>query len=280
MSSLDPVLVRGLAAIEPYLDAVVVAGGWVPHIYEHMYDAATAGQAPRTRDIDLAIGRRVPVRGDAIDDLLTKADFNCEFRSLDTPPVTKYVAIDDAEVEIEFITDAPGQRQAVVSVQPGLTAQELRYVGLLLRDPWLVNLDDISDDGRGLHIRIPNPSMFVMQKALAFPRRRDRVKAEKDLYYIFFVFEAFPKWRPLFAQGFKAVAPDKRRWFKRAVDLLRVQFETPDSSGIDALGHQRPQTAFTGLGDDQFRQYAFSVMNDLIAMMEAALVRRPDRPSA
>jgi hypothetical protein len=32
VSRLDPVLVRGLAAIEPYLDVVVVAGGWVPRI--------------------------------------------------------------------------------------------------------------------------------------------------------------------------------------------------------------------------------------------------------
>lgn len=34
MSELDPVLLRGLSAIEPYLGEAVVAGGWVPHIYE------------------------------------------------------------------------------------------------------------------------------------------------------------------------------------------------------------------------------------------------------
>ena len=109
MNRLDPVLVRGLAAIAPYLDTVVVAGGWVPHLYELLYDATAAGRSPRTRDIDLAVPRSVPVRGRSIDELLKGADFRCEFHSLDSPPVTKYVATQgDDDIEIEFITDAPG----------------------------------------------------------------------------------------------------------------------------------------------------------------------------
>ncbi|MDZ4064543.1 MAG: hypothetical protein U1E22_07745, partial [Coriobacteriia bacterium] len=45
----DPVLARGLAAIEPYLDVVLVAGGWVPHVYELLYDANTAGLTSNAR---------------------------------------------------------------------------------------------------------------------------------------------------------------------------------------------------------------------------------------
>ncbi|MCE5190618.1 MAG: hypothetical protein LLG08_02460 [Actinomycetia bacterium] len=124
MSRLDPVLARGLSAIEPYLDVVVVAGGWVPHIYELLYDAGTAGRSPRTRDIDLAVPRSVPVRSKSIDELLKGADFRCEFHSLDSPPVTKYVATHgDDDIEIEFITDAPGASEAAIMVQPDLTAQ-------------------------------------------------------------------------------------------------------------------------------------------------------------
>jgi len=92
VSRLDPVLARGLGAIEPYLDVVVVAGGWVPHIYELLYDATLPSRSPRTRDIDLAVPRSVPVRDWSIDELLKRADFRCEFHSLDSPPVTKYVA--------------------------------------------------------------------------------------------------------------------------------------------------------------------------------------------
>ncbi|MGB4441799.1 MAG: GSU2403 family nucleotidyltransferase fold protein [Coriobacteriia bacterium] len=124
MNRLDPVLARGLAAIEPYLDVVVVAGGWVPHIYELLYDAGAASRSPRTRDIDLAVPRSVPVRSRSIDELLKGADFRCEFHSLDSPPVTKYVASQgDGDIEIEFITDAPGASEAAIMVQPDLTAQ-------------------------------------------------------------------------------------------------------------------------------------------------------------
>ena len=67
MSGVDPVLLRGLTAIEPYLEDVVLAGGWVPYVYELLYDATAAGRSPRTRDIDIAVPRSVPVKGKSID---------------------------------------------------------------------------------------------------------------------------------------------------------------------------------------------------------------------
>jgi len=50
-------------------------------------------------------------------------------------------------------------------------------------------------------------------------------------------------------------------------------FHGPEASGIDALLNQKPPTAFPGLGDEQFRQYAFSVMSGLIETMESAIDR-------
>ena len=176
MSDLDAVLLRGLSAIEPYLDEVVIAGGWVPHIYELLYDATKAGRSPRTRDIDLAVPRSVAVKGQSINQLLTAADFHCQFSSVSTPPVTKYVATDDQDVEIEFITDAPGASEAVVAVQSDLTAQELHYVGLLLQDPWTVDLKDMTGGAVTYSIRVPTPGAFVFHKSLVFKKRRDRVE--------------------------------------------------------------------------------------------------------
>lgn len=273
MSRLDPVLVRGLAAIEPYLDVVVVAGGWVPHIYELIYDANTAGGSPRTRDIDLAVPRSVPVRSRSLDELLKEADFRCEFHSLDSPPVTKYVATrdDDDDIEIEFITDAPGGPEAAIMVQPDLTAQELHYVGLLLEDPWRVDLADLTDGEVELAIRIPAPGAFVFHKALVFKNRRDRLKAEKDLYYIFFVLDAFPKWRTAIAAELGRLAGQKPAWFRKSLKNLEAIFDDPESVGVDALLNQKPPTAFPRLSDEQFRQQAYSVMSELIETMEAAL---------
>ena len=274
MSRLDPVLAHGLAAIEPYLDVVVVAGGWVPHIYELLYDATTAGRSPRTRDIDLAVPRSVPVRSQSIDELLKAADFRCEFHSLDSPPVTKYVATQgEDEIEIEFITDAPGSSEAAVMVQPDLTAQELHYVGLMLDGPWPVDLGGLTDGDVDWTILVPRPGAFVFHKSLVFKNRRDRLKAEKDLYYIFFVLDTFPEWRQAIDAELERLAAQKPAWFKKSLKNLSAMFHSPGANGIDALLNQKPPTAFPGLGDEQFRQYAFSVMSGLIETMESATDR-------
>jgi len=274
VNRLDPVLLRGLAAIEPYLDVVVVAGGWVPYIYELLYDATAAGRSPRTRDIDLAVPRSVPVRSQSIDELLKGADFRCEFHSLDSPPVTKYVAtLGDDDIEIEFITDAPGAAEASVMVQPDLTAQELHYVGLMLDDPWPVDLGGLTDGDVDWTILVPRPGAFVFHKSLVFKNRRDRLKAEKDLYYIFFVLDTFPQWRGAIDAQLERLAAQKPAWFKKSVKNLSAMFLSAESGGVDALLNQKPPTAFPGLGAEQFRQYAFSVMSGLIETMESAVDR-------
>ncbi len=252
---------------------VVVAGGWVPHIYELLYDTNTAGRSHRTRDIDLAVPRSVPVRDRSIDELLKGADFHCEFHSRDSPPVTKYVATqdDDDTIEIEFITDAPGASEAAILVQPDLTAQELHYVVLLLECPWPIDLAALTEGDVDLTILVPRPGAFIFHKSLVFKDRRARLKAEKDLYYIFFVLDAFPEWREAIYAEFERLAAQKPAWFKKSLKNLKPIFEDPESGGVDALLNQKPPTAFPGLGDEQFRQYAFSVISGLIETMESAL---------
>jgi len=273
VSSLDPVLARGLSAIEPYLDDVVIAGGWVPHIYELLYDALKAGRSPRTRDIDLAVRRSVPVKGTTLDKMLRAAGFECRFHSLDTPPVTKYVASDGAEnLEIEFITDAPGSSEAAVHVQQDVTAQGLHYVGLLLENPWPVDLGALTDGAYSRTVNVPAPGAFVVHKALVFKDRSDPVKKEKDLYYAFFVFEAFPDWRGAIAAQMERLAQEHTSWFRKCLRSLKAIYADADSAGVDALLNQRPPTAYAMLDDEQFRQYAFSVMSELIAVMDNALV--------
>lgn len=273
MNSLDPVLIRGLSAIEPYLDKVVIAGGWVPHIYELVYDATRAGKSPRTRDIDLAVPRTVPLNGMSIDKLLMAANFECRFHSVDTPPVTKYVALDgDQEVEIEFITDAPGSSQASINVQSDLTAQELHYVSIMLENPWPIDLSELADGKVDYTVLVPKPGAFVFHKALVFKKRRDGVKREKDLYYIFFVLEAFPDWQGAITADLNRLAKQRPAWFKKCVRNLQAIFADPDSDGVTALLNQRPPTAFPNLTDAQFRQHAFSVMSRLLVTMGDALL--------
>jgi hypothetical protein len=101
---LDPTLLVGLRVLRPYLDDIVVAGGWVPYLYAAHVPPSDEAVALKTRDLDLAVPREVPEREKTIDQLLSDADFACEFRSRATPPVTIYLAMHAGdEARTEFI---------------------------------------------------------------------------------------------------------------------------------------------------------------------------------
>lgn len=273
--ALDPTLLIGLKVLQPYLDDIVIAGGWVPYLYATHEEPSQEAVALKTRDLDLAVPREIPERERTIDQLLAEADFTCELRSLDTPPVTQYVLTHEGdEVEIEFITNARGAEPGVRTVQSGLTAQELRYVDLLLEGKWALPLDRLSGGELEGRVWVPTPAAFILQKALAHKKRTDLLKKEKDLYYIFYVMDAFGGWHSWIGEELKALAASRRSWFRRALQDLEVAFETPDSSGVDAMLNQRPGTAYSGLNDDQFRQYAWSVMQMLLEMLRKGQASR------
>jgi hypothetical protein len=266
--AVDPTLLVALRVLQPYLDDIVVAGGWVPYLYAAHQRPSDEAVMLKTRDLDLAVPREVPEREKTIDQLLDEAGFACEFRSRGTPPVTVYMAKHAGdEVEIEFITTAQGPDLGVRTVQSCLTAQELRYVDLLLEHAWPLPLHALSSGELEGCIWVPTPAAFILQKALSRTSRTDALKKEKDLYYIFSVMDAFRGWHPWVREELKALAAARSPWFRRAFQDLEAAFETPDGSGANALLNQRPGMAYSGLNDDQFRQYAWSVMQMLLEMM-------------
>jgi hypothetical protein len=110
---LDPALLAVVKALEPYLDDVVIVGGWVPYLYGLQETPTSEAVSLKTRDVDLAVSRRVAQRAKPIDHLLEEAGFACEFRSVGTPPVTAYVRKRRGEeTEVEFITTAKGAVEA------------------------------------------------------------------------------------------------------------------------------------------------------------------------
>jgi len=244
----------------------------VPYLFAAYLPPSEEAVGLKTRDLDLAVPREIPERDKTIDQLLAEADFTCEFRSLGTPPVTVYLAPHaGGEVEIEFITAARGADPGARSVQHGLTAQELRYVELLLEHTWRLPLDALTAEEMEGSVRVPTPAAFILQKALSRSKRTDSPKREKDLYYIFYVMDAFRDWHRWIGEEFKTLATTRRSWFRRASQDLEAACEIPYSLGVDALLHQRPGTAYSGLDDDQFRQYAWSVMQALLDMMRVGL---------
>ena len=83
--------------------------------------------------------------------------------------------------------------------------------------------------------------------------------------------DQFPDWREVIKAELTRLAARHRAWFKKCRRSLADLFDSPESVGVEALLRQRPQTAFPGMTDGQFRQYAYSAMSDLSGMMDSAL---------
>jgi hypothetical protein len=268
VSETDSVLLEGIRAIEPYLDRLVIAGGWVPYIYNKMYRSMVGRDPLITRDIDIVVPKHgfsdeVPT----LNDSLLFAGFRYEFASLDNPPVVKYVKESQGSeiIELEFITDAPGQYEGVVEVG-SVNAQGLRYVNLLLDNPWKIKLADAGFDYDAI-VRVPRPASYLLHKSLIAGRRRSKEKTAKDLYYIFYTLESFPEWKRETLAGIKFYRESQPKIVAKAGSYLQGKFSDIGSDGIDLLVSQRPQTAFSEMSEDQFRQYALYVIQELVSAM-------------
>jgi hypothetical protein len=261
----DISLTEGIKAVEPYLDRLVLAGGWVPRIYSRMYGSGLHRDPIITRDIDFVLSRHSFVDSlPPLDQTIIAAGFRHEFASLENPPVVKYVKkLAEADIaEIEFITDAPGRSEGVVKIG-SVNAQGLRYVGMLLDDTWEVDLHDLGFDLTAT-VLIPRPSTYILHKSLIAGRRRHKEKVAKDLYYIFYTLETFPDWHDNTIKSIRQFRNNHNKPATKALAFLSRYFADMDSRGIDYLLSQRPDTAFADMNDDQFRQYALATMSDLL----------------
>jgi len=270
--SLDDALVEALTAIEPYLGDVVLAGGWVPRVYAEIQAPLDRGGLLTTRDIDVAVPRRLGVRTRTIGELLQAAGFECDLRSVETLPVMHFVARRNQpdEVEVEVITAAAGSNDGPFSVQKGLTAQAVKFGHLLLQHTWDVSLRELTDGRTSGKLSVPTPAAFALNKSLTFSRRRDPAKKEKDLYYLFYVVSGFPEWHDGMRTNLQTIAGSRRSWVRRAItDLTKVSGDG-HAFGIDAVARQRPRTAYVALDADQFRQYALSAMSTWLEMLRDA----------
>lgn len=260
--SADRILEECLRAVGPYLDQLVVAGGWVPYLYVKLYEGTAAHEPLLTVDFDAVIARHEFVeRTITLDKTILDAGFNYDFASLDIPPVVKYVKDigDNQQAEIEFITEA-GKTKRPVEVVGSINAQALQHVDILLDEPLVFSLEDYGLSGVG-RLRIPRPSRYVLHKTLVAPRRNSSYKTAKDLYYVFYVLDAFPSWRE---QVFDELSHySYRAEAQKAASYLATMFADITSLGTEYVATQRPQTAYATMTDDQFRRYCLYRMNEL-----------------
>jgi Nucleotidyltransferase len=202
-----------ISALEPWLDQVVIVGGWAHRLYRLHPHAQELDYTPlSTLDTDIAVPATLPVREQDIRERLLAHGFTAEFLGTDRPPATHYRLGGEASgFYAEFLTPLIGseydrreKRKATAEVA-GIVSQQLRHVELLLKHPWTV---DFEAGGSPAKVRIANPVSFLAQKVLIHGKRQREDRA-KDILYIHDTLEAFgarlPELRELWR---KTVAPE------------------------------------------------------------------------
>jgi hypothetical protein len=137
---------RLIEALEPWLDRVVIVGGWTLPLLRHHPLAQRLPYGPLfTKDADVAIPLGLRSEHGNVRERLLARGFHEDFLGDEKPPVTHYLLGDDDGFYAEFLTSLTGGefkrgKRDVTARIVGVSAQKLRDLEILFVEPWIVAL--------------------------------------------------------------------------------------------------------------------------------------------
>ena len=236
---------KTLSILQPYLDHMVIIGGWAVYIYHYYYASNPPPVTPLgTLDIDFAVQKKIPLQyPKSIDQLLIEAGYKPILGLDANPPAVKY-KLENANIEIEFITNQKGnERRLTEDIQGGLGAQKLKYINILPGNCIYIKIIDslLNRDDIKLNVKVPHPGRFIFQKILASndPHRRPP-KSHKDIYYAFDLIANYHELYNSIVEEINSLKTEFPSWYKRFVRILSTLFESELSDGPSILLSQSP----------------------------------------
>jgi hypothetical protein len=189
---------RLLDALRPFLNELVIVGGWAHRLYRWHSDAILPSHEPLfTTDTDIAIPSNAPLPHEGLLERLRAHGFVEDFMGEDHPPVTHYrLGHEQSGFYAEFLTPLvggggrPGKQKGHTVLLGGVVAQELRYLDMLLVEPWSITVRDPPSDAEPFSVKVPNPVAYIAQKLLVLKKRKPADRP-KDLLYIHDTVELF-----------------------------------------------------------------------------------------
>jgi hypothetical protein len=146
----------------------------------------------------LAFANRAPIEGD-IKAALIEHGFKEQLGGEHKPPVAHYTLDDEnGGFYAEFLTPLigsgfkrSGEQDATMTIA-GISAQKIRYLDILLVDPWVITLDPKSGIPlpSSMDVQVANPLCFIVQKFL-IQKDRPAAKQAQDVLYIYDTIELF-----------------------------------------------------------------------------------------
>jgi len=190
---------RLIDTLHPWLDQVVIIGGWAHRLHRLHPLAQPLDYEPLgTLDTDVALPAKLPATGNELRQRLLENGFREELLGSMQPPAAHYhIATGDSGFYAEFLTPLVGGeikrgKRDVTTRIAGVPVQKLRHLELLLDSPWEVVIapaDGYPTDGVR-RIRVPNAAAFLAQKIL-IRNKRERADKAKDVLYIHDTIETF-----------------------------------------------------------------------------------------
>jgi hypothetical protein len=241
----DEFLVRSVTAVRPYLDRLILIGGCASALYAY-HDSALPGPRPMlTRDIDIASADWLPITRDekSLAQLLAECGFKEESASDGNPPVVKYTSGDSSgRFDLEFLCPLQGRRQdrqpehgSAVRIQSDMVASPLKYLEMLLVNPWVVDLSRICSPSSGdalPRVQLPNPASYVVQKLLIRDRWREVDAKRKDCYYIYNLSVTFRDATDKISAEYRHLKERFHpKWLERFKQVLADLFASPLADG-------------------------------------------------
>jgi hypothetical protein len=134
-----------IEALDPWLDQMVLVGGWAHRLHRLDSRARQLDYVPLTTlDGDVAVPTKLKEAKRTVRERLLSAGFKEEFVGDDRPPATHYHYGEAGGFYAEFLTplvgseyDRGGKRRATKEVG-GVSSQRLRYIEILLISPWKI----------------------------------------------------------------------------------------------------------------------------------------------
>ena len=232
---------RLVDALEPWLEQVVIIGGWAHRLYRlHPLAQPLSYEPLGTFDTDVAVPTNLPASGEQIHERLIGRDFHEELLGDTRPPAAHYrVQSEDTSFYAEFLTSLEGGevkrggRRDVTARVSGVSVQKLRHLELMFKNPWNVPISSaVGYPTPGARrIRVPNPASFLVQKILIHDKRT-RDKRAKDILYIHDTIETFGSNLAAIREQWKtSIRPELQPKAVRLVEsAARVHFREVDDT--------------------------------------------------
>ena len=216
-------------SLSPYLGDLICIGGCANALYRFHELASPAAPAYLgTKDIDWAVHQKLPLQDrPPLSSLMTEAGFKETCFGSGNQAVIKYCPANPAlSADLEFLcplSGLPGSSNKVSpptshEVQAGLMAQPLRYLEILFRQPWVIDLGRVPEFKalHGTRVQVPNPAAYVVQKVLIRDQRRGLPSLAKDCYYMYEISVLFHEALDAMAKEYSNIKPGlPQAWIKR-----------------------------------------------------------------